>query len=360
MRSILVALLPALLLAVLPQPGTAAERALTIGNGAYGSLERLDSAKNDAQRVAEILKKIGFQVALATDATNGAMRAAVQSFAEGLSAGDTAVVYFSGHVFQSQGRNYLLPVTANLRSEIDLTTQAVALNAILAVLQRQPLRVGLVILDGAYKTQFVEANRMKPGIAAFGLEVRNFVVFLAAPPDEAVPIRPGPSSVFGRALLTQLSQEKVVVDAVVAQVTDSVVRATGGAQRPWSSSTLPAATPLQESPGMKTVAGGKPDTASSPGPTLPAATPAPAPVPPPAAAAPVVTYGLQELITFDGTLAREERMKIQRRLQEMGFYNDEIDGVFGTQTRQAIRAYQESKGAPRTGYVTPDELNDLL
>ncbi len=336
MRFRFVAIAPALLLAPVSFPSAAAEHALVIGNGSYETLERLDSAKNDAQRLAQILRDRGFEVALATDATNGGMRAAIQSFAEGLAAGDTAVVYFSGHAFQSQGRNYLLPVTANLRSEIDLSTQAIALNGILSLLQRQPLRVGFVILDAAYKTEFIAANRIKPGIAAIEPGERNLVIFLAAPPDEVNAIRPGPSSVFGRALLTQMSQGDPVVGTLVSQISDSVSQATGGAQKPWSRSTLAGTTSLKEPEGVKAVA------------------------PLQARAPQAAEYSLQDLITLDSTFAREERMRIQHRLQEMGFYKDEIDGVFGMQTRQAIRAYQETKGAERTGYLTPGQLNELF
>ena len=363
MRLSSVLLTPVLIFAMSSQPCRAAERALIIGNGAYEALERLDGAKNDALRATDILKGYGFQVVTATDATNGAMRAALQSFAEGLTTGDTAVVYFSGHVFQSQGRNFLLPVTARLRSETDLTTQAIAFSSVLAVLQRQPLRLGLVTIDGAFKTKLAEAGQVKPGVAAIEAPERNLVVFLAAPPNEVVPIRPGPSSAFGRSLLTQLSQEPVVVGTLVAQVTDSVIRATGGAQKPWSYSTLAGPTPLREPPGERPVVG-KADAPRSDG-ALPKAAiaPPPAAVPPaeaPPAAVPTLAYGLRDLITFDGTLAHEERMAIQRRLQQMDYYHGEIDGVFGTQTRQAIRAYQEEIGAQRTGYLTPEQLNALL
>jgi hypothetical protein len=227
-------------------------------------------------------------------------------------------------------------VTANLRSEIDLSTQAIALNGIFSLLQRQPLRVGLVILDAAYKTEFIAANRIKPGIAAIEPGERNLVIFLAAPPDEVNAIRPGLSSVFGRALLTQMSQDDPVVGTLVSQISDSVSQATGGAQKPWSRSTLAGTTPLKEPEGVKAVA--------------PLQTRAPQ----------AAEYSLQDLITLDSTFAREERMRIQRRLQEMGFYKDEIDGVFGMQTRQAIRPYQETKGAERTGYLTPGQLSELF
>jgi uncharacterized caspase-like protein len=111
--------------------------------------------------LAQILRDKGFEVALATDATNGGMRAARYSHSR--SGWPPAIQRWSTlpDTFQSQGRNYLLPVTANLRSEIDLSTQAIALNGIFSLLQRQPLRVGLVILDAAYKTEFIAANRIR-------------------------------------------------------------------------------------------------------------------------------------------------------------------------------------------------------
>lgn len=58
-------------------------------------------------------------------------------------------------------------------------------------------------------------------------------------------------------------------------------------------------------------------------------------------------------------LDQETREAIQRGLQARGFYEDEIDGMFGPGTRTAIAAYQASLGGEETGVLNQHQL-DLL
>lgn len=58
-------------------------------------------------------------------------------------------------------------------------------------------------------------------------------------------------------------------------------------------------------------------------------------------------------------LSRDTRREIQRRLTLLGFDTRGIDGIFGRGTRQAIAAYQRSKGWIETGYVNRDQLATL-
>ena len=59
-------------------------------------------------------------------------------------------------------------------------------------------------------------------------------------------------------------------------------------------------------------------------------------------------------------LTRDERRQIQSALADAGFYTDTINGLFGRQTRAAIRAWQASRGEPETGYLDADGAIALL
>ena len=59
-------------------------------------------------------------------------------------------------------------------------------------------------------------------------------------------------------------------------------------------------------------------------------------------------------------LTRDERRQIQSALADAGFYTDTINGLFGRQTRAAIRAWQASRGEPETGYLDADAAIALL
>ena len=61
----------------------------------------------------------------------------------------------------------------------------------------------------------------------------------------------------------------------------------------------------------------------------------------------------------DRPLSTSEREEIQVRLRSKGFYDGEIDGLFGSGTMEAVSAYQRSIGATPDGYPTSILLGQL-
>ncbi|MGJ4926938.1 lytic murein transglycosylase [Bradyrhizobium sp. HKCCYLS2038] len=59
------------------------------------------------------------------------------------------------------------------------------------------------------------------------------------------------------------------------------------------------------------------------------------------------------------TLSRAERLELQQLLAERGFYRGTPDGQFGGQTREALRNFQASIGAPADGFATSEVLERL-
>jgi len=52
--------------------------------------------------------------------------------------------------------------------------------------------------------------------------------------------------------------------------------------------------------------------------------------------------------------------EIQRKLQELGLYLGEVDGLAGKVTSEAVVAFQKTKGLPETGKVDPVTLAALF
>lgn len=61
----------------------------------------------------------------------------------------------------------------------------------------------------------------------------------------------------------------------------------------------------------------------------------------------------------DRPLSTAERQEIQQRLMAKGFYQGEIDGLFGSGTMEAVAAYQRSIGVTPDGYPTSILLGQL-
>jgi membrane-bound lytic murein transglycosylase B len=58
-------------------------------------------------------------------------------------------------------------------------------------------------------------------------------------------------------------------------------------------------------------------------------------------------------------LSRAERLELQQLLVQRGFYRGEPDGQLGGQTREALRGFQASIGAPADGFASADVLERL-
>ena len=50
---------------------------------------------------------------------------------------------------------------------------------------------------------------------------------------------------------------------------------------------------------------------------------------------------------------------VQTALADLGYYNGPIDGIVGSGTRRAVRAFQRDKGLPVTGRIDRRLLNAL-
>ena len=59
------------------------------------------------------------------------------------------------------------------------------------------------------------------------------------------------------------------------------------------------------------------------------------------------------------TLSRAERLELQQLLAPRGFYRGTPDGQFGGHTREALRGFQASIGAPADGFASSDVLERL-
>jgi len=58
-------------------------------------------------------------------------------------------------------------------------------------------------------------------------------------------------------------------------------------------------------------------------------------------------------------LSRAERLELQQLLAQRGFYRSTPDGQFGGETREALRGFQASVGAPADGFASSEMLDRL-
>src|SRR5262245_20867943 len=129
-------------------PALAEKRvALIIGNGAYQNVAKLSNPLKDANAIATLFQKAGFDwVRTRQDVGNLEFKRALREFMDAAQDADIAVVYYAGHGIQVRDMNYMIPVDAKLATEIDAEDEAVSLDRIVAALEPAK-RLRLVILD---------------------------------------------------------------------------------------------------------------------------------------------------------------------------------------------------------------------
>ncbi len=235
--------LSVLVLALSPDSALADRRvALVIGNATYKNNSlHLPNPKNDAQDVAAALRKLDFEVIDATDANKRDFEMALQKFARAAVDADSALFFYAGHAMQYQGRNYLMPVDAELEDEFSLCYQMVLIDDVRAALDRVN-GVKIMILDACRnnplaeqlarrQTGFTRAIERTRGLARID-KTQGMVVAYATAADEVAADGTGRNSPFTSALLKRLSEPGLEIEQMFRAIARDVYSTTGGRQRP--------------------------------------------------------------------------------------------------------------------------------
>lgn len=215
--------------------------ALVIGNGAYPSIGSLPNPTADAQLISRTLTELEFETTLLVDSNQSSMKQEIANFGRKLrNAGKDAVglFYFAGHGVQAQGRNYLLPIEANPADQADLDLMGVEANWILRQMESAGNRTNILILDACRNNPFVSTSRsLSRGLAQIDAPTGSFISYATAPGKVALDGN-SVNSPFTTALANALPKAGLAIEQVFKQVRVDVIRATGGAQTPWDSSSL--------------------------------------------------------------------------------------------------------------------------
>ena len=224
------------------QSAALAERriALVIGNGKYENAGVLANPTNDADAVADLLTKAGFDsVDRRHDLGVVEFKRAVREFVDRAASADVAVVYYSGHGLEIGGVNYLIPVDAKLTSVLDMDDEAVSLDRIL-VAAGHVKKLSLIILDACRENPFHPAAddaRVTRGIStgspASGPTVADTLIAFAAKAGSVSYDGDGRNSPFTTALVKYITQPGLDIRLALGKVRDDVLRATNHRQEPY-------------------------------------------------------------------------------------------------------------------------------
>ncbi|MBS4002123.1 MAG: caspase family protein [Afipia sp.] len=265
--------------------------ALVLGISAYQHVAKLPNPSNDADAMAALFRKSGFDVVeTRRDVGIADLRRAVGDFSGKAQDADVAVVFFAGHGIEVDGTNYLVPADAKLARDFDIEDEALSLDRLLKAIEPAK-RLRLVMLDACRDNPFaktmkrtVASRSVGRGLAKIEPTVSDTLIAFAAKAGSVALDGDNSNSPFTTALLEHIATPGVDLRIAFGRVRDAVLTSTARKQEPYVYGSLGgntvaivdatvAAAKAETKPAPAQVAAA--DPAASVGPHAIAVTPAP-------------------------------------------------------------------------------------
>ena len=390
--------------------------AFVVGNGAYKNVTPLPNPPLDAKAIAGLLRNVGFEVVEGTNLSRDTMTERLLDFGNKAQGADVAVFFYAGHGIAVDGVNYLLPVDADIKSEMDVKL-GTAINIDTTLDQTMSdAKVKLVFLDACRDNPFAARIRsvatsrsvnVQTGLAEMKSGEGTLIAFATGPGQTALDGQGG-NSPFTRALLDNLTRPGVEIQQAMTLVRAEVNEETKKAQLPWDHTNLTGSVYLN--PVAAPTLASLPATEAVPNAPAPGAAPSMASAielefwrsvketnKPEELNAYLATYpngqfkslalariaalqdgpntttrnlstGVDPLTFTDEAtqvsedqigLDKGQRRDVQRRLTGLGF-DTKASGKFDEETRGVIRRWQAARGYPSTGFLNKLQHKALL
>jgi hypothetical protein len=243
--------------------------ALVIGNSAYKNASKLPNPTNDAAAVSALFKSAGFDVVESHQNLGvNEMKRVIRDFTDNVRDADIAVVFYAGHGIEVDGTNYLIPVDALLRRDVDVEDEAVPLDRLTRMLD-PARRLRLVMLDACRDNPFITTMKRTMGTRAIARGLAKVeptstdtLIAFAAKAGSTASDGNGTNSPFTTALLNNIATPGLDLRIAFGRVRDDVLKATANRQEPFVYGSLGGSTVALIPPPAEAVAPAVPGTAA--------------------------------------------------------------------------------------------------
>ncbi len=214
--------------------------ALVIGNAKYKNVIELKNASADAVDMAAALRAIGFEVIEGEDQNMQQMIKMIQEFGDKLMRQKgIGLLFYAGHGVQSGGRNWLIPVDADIPSEDTIEYSAVDVGRVLKKFDVAKNDLNIIILDACRNNPFVkewsnyrvvgdEVGLTKPSSSM----PKNTFLIYSAEPGKTASDGAGRNGLFTEVLLKNINRP-LELDALYKTVSQSVKEKSKQQQTPY-------------------------------------------------------------------------------------------------------------------------------
>jgi TonB family protein len=213
--------------------------ALVVGNANY-KVRPLKNSLNDADDISRSLKATGFDVIDLRDATLPQMRSAVRQFGDRLVNNDVGLVYYSGHGVEVKGRNYFIPVNADIQREDEIADQGLDVSLILEKMSTAGKGVNILIVDACRDDPFGRSFRSSSrGLAQMDAPRGTIIAYATSPGKVASDGDPRErNSPYTKHLVRAMQSPNKPIEQVFKEVRRAVQDETKNQQTPWENTSL--------------------------------------------------------------------------------------------------------------------------
>ena len=209
-----------------------ARTALVIGVDDYHDtyFTKLEAPDDDARRMAEKLRTLGFEVTLGLNPNRSTMNSLADEFGQSLARRrGVGLFYFSGHGSMKPDEadpNFLIPAGTSIASREDLPQEAFNAQRVANRMKEAGNRLNLVFLDACRSNDLPSRGKNAGAGLASMRGASGLMFFFATQPNEiALEARETTSSVFTDALLAHMSTPGLSFMDMMADVTAATEKA---------------------------------------------------------------------------------------------------------------------------------------
>lgn len=214
--------------------------ALIIGNNNYET-SPLTNAGNDAASMAEVLTQLGWEVNLQLDIGKRAMIDNLKDFGDKVDASvnSAALFFYAGHGLQHNGKNYLVPVDAEIDRAYDIEHECVPADRILTMLEYLKNEMNIIILDACRNNPYARSFRsMDRGLAVPDNAPTGSVIAFSTAPGKVASDGDGQNGLYTQELLKAMQVPGLTISQVFNTVRRNVIQMSNEKQVPWENSSL--------------------------------------------------------------------------------------------------------------------------
>ena len=200
--------------------------ALLIANGKYKNFGNLATPVSEAKDLKKALEKLDFKVTLVENCNREKISDALYDFQTKLEkSGGIGFFHYGGHAVQVNGKNYLIPVDADIPDERRVASRAVDVDEVMASMQAD---TNIVILDACRNNPLPASSGRTAtrGLVITEFKPKNSIIVYSAQPGKVAQ-----DGIF-TPILTEKLLEKKEFGAILRDVRNAVSTRTNGEQSP--------------------------------------------------------------------------------------------------------------------------------